>query len=87
MKNKEVEELLNNLYRYKSEDDKYYPEDILTINDVWLLLSYIEQLENNRDKAIEYIEWQKDNPQYDNVWRKYECESLINILKGDSDNE
>lgn len=49
------------------------------------LLDEIWDYDKRIDKAIEYIEWQKDNPQYDNVWRKYECESLINILKGDSD--
>lgn len=36
------------------------------------------------NKAIEYIEWQKNNPQYDNIWRKYECESLVDILRGGS---
>ena len=64
----------------------------IALQQIYLKDKYIEtlekenqQLKHNRDKAIEYIEWQKDNPQYDNVWRKYECESLINILKGDSD--
>ena len=35
------------------------------------------------DKAVEYIKWQQENPQYDNCWRKWECESLLNILNGD----
>jgi len=42
-----------------------------------------ELLKERIDEAIEYIKWQQDNPQYDNVWRKYECERLIKILKGD----
>ena len=43
-----------------------------------------KELHNKIDKAIEYIEWQRANPQYDNVWRGFECDSLIEILK-DSD--
>ena len=42
-----------------------------------------ELLQERINKAIEYIKWQQDNPQYDNEWRKYECESLIKILKGE----
>lgn len=47
------------------------------------LLRLIEIYEERIIKGIEYIEFQKNNPQYDNVWRKYECESLIEILKGE----
>ncbi len=43
-----------------------------------------DKRQNKIDKAIEYIEWQRTNPQYDNVWRGFECDSLIEILK-DSD--
>lgn len=43
----------------------------------------IKELQERINKAIEYIEWQKNNPQYDNVWRKYECESLVYILRGE----
>lgn len=43
----------------------------------------IEKLNNIIDKAIEYIDWQRRNPQYDNVWRNRECEDLIEILKGE----
>lgn len=71
MKNKEIEELLNNLYRYKSEDNKCYPNDILTIDDVWLLLSYIEQLEQcycNRTDCSSRI---KDSKKYDSLLQKY----------------
>ena len=59
-----------------------------------LLLSYIEQLENNRDKAIEYLEKSKLN-QLD-TYCKYlhidfdsekieNIDELVDILKGDSD--
>ena len=43
----------------------------------------IERLNNIIDKAIDYIDWQRRNPQYDNVWRNSECEDLIEILKGE----
>ena len=46
----------------------------------------IERLNNIINKAIEYIEWQKDNATYDNIWREYEANKLIDILKG-SDKE
>ena len=47
----------------------------------------IERLNNIIDKAIEYIDWQRRNPQYDNVWRNAECEDLIEILRGEVKNE
>lgn len=63
--------------------DMYY-------QDVQLLIKYIKNLEQENhqlkdriEKAIEYIEWQRDNPQYDNVWRSYECNGLLKILKGE----
>ena len=46
------------------------------------MLFYIEDLERRIEKAIEYIEWERDNPTYDNVWREYEANKLIEILKG-----
>lgn len=61
MKNKEIEEILNMLKKeddYWSEKKHDYPfPDYYSLNreDLHLLLSYIEQLQNNRDKAIEII--------------------------------
>ena len=51
----EIKEILDNLYRYKDEDYmKYQPEDILTIEDVWLLLDYITNLqEENKELLLE----------------------------------
>lgn len=45
--NNEIKEILDNLIRYKNEGNqmKWSPEDILTIEDVWLLLDYITNLE------------------------------------------
>lgn len=87
MKNKEIEELLDKL-----KDKDWYDELDLT-GTKWielkqeetnLLLSYIEQLENNRDKAIKY----NKNILKENWYGGYEKENAqknIDILKGDSD--
>ena len=74
MKNKEIEELLNKLKKCRDYDD-----EVLLIKQygATLILSYIEQLETNRDKAIEYVE--------EKGRLKYNPNELINILKGDSD--
>lgn len=53
----EIKEILDNLYRYKDEDYmKYQPEDILTIEDVWLLLNCITNPQQDLDKANDIIE-------------------------------
>lgn len=98
--NKEIEELLNKIKnaikKHKEED---LQDDMLVILELdviqWqLLLSYIEQLENNRDKAIKYLEKSKLN-QLD-TYCKYlhinfstdkieNIDESIDILKGDSD--
>ena len=50
--NNEIKEILDNLYRYKDEDYmKWQPEDILTIEDVWQLLDYITNLQEEYEKA------------------------------------
>lgn len=91
MKNKEIEELLNKL-EYASECDDFIIE--IRKDRAKALLSYIEQLENNRDKAIEYID---NNSHYystdtgeegfviDTETEEEFCNTLENILKGDSD--
>lgn len=78
MKNKEIviDTRLNTIL---FDNTKYYdvPKEIL---------SYIEQLENNRNRAIEYIEKHTDKikkiviPKIDFNYKK-----ILNILKGDSD--
>lgn len=121
MKNKEIEELLNNLnkklknYELDKRIGQLSVDSIhhLFPNEIQLLLSYIEQLEecycnrtdcigrikdskkydsllqkykqleNNRDKAIEYIEHHKFNKFGDINCN--EAEDIIDILKGDSE--
>ena len=81
MKNKEIEELLNELKEVTNS--KKLSSTYCITNKHWqLLLSYIEQLENNRDKAIEYIH----NYFVLGASSEY-VNKLENILKGDSDYE
>ena len=60
--NNEIKEILDNLYRYKTENDemKYQPEDILTIEDVWLLLDYITNLQEENERLKEITEINND---------------------------
>lgn len=82
MKNKEIEEILNNIkdkYSYEPYDNTGNVYTTISYEEGQLLLSYIEQLENNRDKAIAReieLSYLTDTPP---------DEELLNILKGDSD--
>ena len=78
MKNKEIEELLNKMKNCNGIFDYY-----LEYGEVDLLLSYIEQLENNRDKAIEYVK----EFRFATVKFEQHSDTLLNILKGDSDDK
>jgi hypothetical protein len=86
MKNKEIEELLNKIKNsIKKHKEECLQDDMLVILELdviqWnLLLSYIEQLENNRDKAIEFVNSKEFNNLTTNRRKK-----LNDILKGDSD--
>lgn len=78
MKNKEIEELLNELKEVTNS--KKLSSTYCITNKHWqLLLSYIKQLENNRDKAIEKLYCWGEVLQPD--FQK----EMLNILKGDSD--
>ena len=97
MKNKEIEELLNDLKNTadtsffavcsSEEELKKMPRGVcnfLTLNDkkAKLLLSYIEQLEKIIYKAIEYLIEIRKSPSYE-IDEK--IDNLEEILKGDSD--
>ena len=71
--NKEIENKLNAIASNDATE--------LLPKEADLLLSYIEQLENNRDKAIDYVENETIFFSSAKEWRKH----LLNILKGDSD--
>lgn len=78
MKNKEIEELLNELKEYASGGmSGLYPSE----DTVKKFVSYIEQLENNRDKAIEYVK----EFRFATVKFEQHSDTLLNILKGGSD--
>lgn len=76
--NKEIEELLKGMRDVSNTEGCSMNLDRYLVK---LLLSYIEQLENNRDKAIKYLEEKADYP-----ISYYHCiREAIDILKGDSD--
>ena len=85
---------LNKLLNCKERLTKIMPPDtefiILSKSDYERQEKDIEEialeLRDKIDKAIDYIKWQYENPTYDNVWRKYEVEKLLEIL-GDKENE
>ncbi len=88
MKNKEIEELLNNIkdkYSYEPYDNTGNVYTTISYEEGQLLLSYIEQLENNRDKAIEVIDL--ITPELWNISNAmtYKLKDIKYILKGDSD--
>lgn len=39
-----MSELINKLNQYRSMGDKFYPEDIVVIEDIWALIDEIERL-------------------------------------------
>ena len=87
MKNKEIEELLNELKRRK-ERYIYCKNNDISFSDEdynsYLLLSYIEQLENNRDKVINFLKHIRET--FSKNDEMHELLSIaINLLKGDSD--
>lgn len=92
----EIKEILEEL-KEKNETYKECSENGIIENEYYkshILLDYITNLQQEKEdyksrveNAVEYIKWQQENPQYDNVWRKYECESLINILQGSKDDK
>ena len=88
MKNKEIEELLNELkdkYSYEPYDNTGNVYTTISYEEGQLLLSYIEQLENNRDKAIEYNEHLIEHAKYHlNLGH---LKKMRKILKGDSDDK
>ena len=54
----EIKEILDRLFVYRNENDemKYQPEDILAIEDVWLLLDYITNLQKeNKTLAKQHL--------------------------------
>ena len=95
MKNKEIEELLNKIRNsIKTHKKLNLDDDMLVVLEFdviqWnLLLSYIEQLENNRDKAIDYtditIELIEQQPTEDDTWILDRLKGFKFILKGGSD--
>lgn len=80
MKNKEIEELLKGMKDVSNTEGACMNLDRYLVK---LLLSYIEQLENNRYKAIRTLETLKGSARWER--HLYEVDYILDILKGDSD--
>ena len=68
-----MKEYVENKYEHDSEP-------MLNYKDLQIVLSYIEQLENNRDKAIEMLTYKQNA-----FTTCFSVCDVIDILKGDSD--
>ena len=88
VRTKEIEELLNYIDQFVYVDQTYNDIKLSKI-DSKLILSHIEQLENNRDKAINYtditIELIEQQPTEDDTWIIDRLKGFKNILRGDSE--
>ena len=72
MKDK-IKEILDKLFVYKNENDemKYQPEDILTIDDVWLLLDYITNLKEENERLKELCnKYEEEHKTTFKIWKK-----------------
>jgi hypothetical protein len=76
MKNKEIEEILEGIKVVIKHNGTLE----FDVKELKILLSHIEQLQNNRDKAIKYI---NEMSGYD--VEDYIRQDLLLLLKGDSE--
>ena len=88
---KEIEELLNTfkeLINTYSPDTEPFTIDYdyeIKYSALESLLSYIEQLEKNRDKAIEFLKENSYKKGDGTIMYDTDIQKLNDILKGDSD--
>lgn len=86
LKQEETNLLLSYIEQLEKENDRLKKDYSIIVNencDNLLLEKKVEQLENNRDKALEYIE--KHNFMGDWGSCVFGEANLVDILKGDSD--
>ena len=87
MKNKEIEELLEDIKRHL---DYVNDSGLKSIRDTEMekMYYYILDLQNNRDKAINYtditIELIEQQPTEDDTWILDRLKGFKNILRGES---
>lgn len=85
MKNTNPKEILENIIKVMEKTHT----DTWEIDKLVVVLNYINELEYNRDKAIEYL---KDNACYENTISELFCDDLdtdscmelLNILRGET---
>lgn len=83
-KNKYLKEQLekyNNLYVKDVAGNIINDTPYELISDYEKVLDMLKKEKTIRSEAIQFINNQRKNPQYDNIWRDWECDELINILK------
>jgi hypothetical protein len=88
MKNKEIEELLNELkdkYSYEPYDTTGKVYTTISYEEGQLLLSYIEQLEKIPNKALNFIHENSYKKGDGTIMYDTDIQELENILKGGSD--
>jgi hypothetical protein len=90
MKNKEIEELLNELkdkYSYEPYDNTGNVYTTISYEEGQLLLSYIEQLEKIPNKALNFIHENSYKKGDGTIMYDTDIQKLEDILKGGSDDE
>lgn len=90
MKNKEIEELLNELkdkYSYEPYDTTGKVYTTISYEEGQLLLSHIEQLEKIPNKALKFIKENSYKKGDGTIMYDTDIQKLEDILKGDSDDE
>ena len=92
----EIKEILDKFEFVKKEPNKlsYYPEDLLSREEMWLLYDYIINLQGRIDKATEYIKEHTlysfdlyDKDDVSSYFEKASPKDLLNILQGSDNND
>ena len=77
-----MNELINKLNQYRSIGDKFYPEDIVVIEDIWALIDEIERLNNIINRTTKYVESLSSSGRGCDIYDDIKQE-ILKELKGD----
>ncbi len=97
--NEEIKEILDRFNKVKSASNKlsYYPEDLLNRKDMWLLLDYITNLQQENErlkKQLEYlrtdeylnqVKWERNFNETMNKELNLRIEKAVEYLKSKED--